>query len=196
MNIASLQNQTQLEVACPLDGCRRGKFYIEGSIKEDSAMSGTVKSEKKSKHEEVINLESSDEEESDNKLDIKPAAVTSKRKVKQEVNAMTMKIPKRYSVKKEDDIFDIKPSADSSSSRFKIKRELVKKETPKRVSSPSRKNIKFVSPSGPSPKKKEVLKPVFKVGLFLHGRKRKIEWQLGFVQIGLWETFAILIGSG
>ena len=138
-NIASLQKQTQLliEVACPLDGCRRGKFYIEGTIKEDSAMGGTVKSEKKSKQEEVINLESSDEEDSDNKLDIKPAALASKRKVKQEVK-----------VKKE----------------IKVKRE-VKKEMPRRATtSPSRKNIKFVSPPGPSPKKKKDLKQLFEVG--------------------------------
>jgi len=73
-----------IEVACPLE-CRRGKFYVEGTIKEDSAMSGTVKSEKKSKQEDVINLESSDEED-DNKLDIKAAAVASKEvKVKKEI---------------------------------------------------------------------------------------------------------------
>ena len=127
-----------IEVACPLDGCRRGKFYVEGTIKEDSAMSGTVKSEKES-NQEVVNLESSDEEESDNKMDIKPAAVASKKKVKREVNV--------------------------SKKEIKVKRE-VKKETPikRGISSPSRKNIKFVSPSGPSPKKKKDLKPLFEVG--------------------------------
>jgi len=99
-------------------------------------MGGTVKSEKKSK-QDVINLESSGEEESDNNLDIKPAAVASKKKVKQEV-----KVKKEINVKRE-----------------------VKTETPKRgIASPSRKNIKFVSPSGPSPKKKKDLKPLFEVG--------------------------------
>ena len=164
-NIASLQNQTQLieEVACPLVGCRRGKFYIEWTIKEDSAMSGTAKSERKSKQEEVISLESSDEEESDNKMDIKPAAVASKPKVKHEVKVKKEIKVERDSIKKEDDILDIKPSADNSS-RVKVKKE-VKKETPKRgISSSYRKNIKFVSPSGPSPKKKKDLKPLFEVG--------------------------------
>jgi len=138
-----MEQTSTIEVRCPIDDCRRGRFHVKCAIKVSadvaSSSSGMrVKSEKKIKQEDMIDLCSTDDDDDADGLDRKPAV---KRKIKPEIKKEKMTA--------------------SPKSGTPIRNEKTSDST-HRSSTTSRKKSKIVSPS--PIKKTSNLKPLFNIG--------------------------------